>query len=907
MIRRRLYNPAQLTPDELKSSFVARRETLEDMLRLLGEQVSGRPCQHLLLIGPRGMGKTTLGLRFLHAVDEVPDLAAAWQPVAFHEESYEISDLGDFWLAALHHLTRATKEARWAAKAEDLARDESDAERLAAYALAALLDFRQESGKRLILFVENLDLVFGQLRDERDVHALRASLIEHPDILLIGSANAVFDAIRNHSKPFYEFFRLFFLRGLGSEDCLRLLKALGEHEGRKEFPHMLNRERGRLETIRRLTGGNPRLLVLACRMLIESPLGSAFEDLDRLIDEQTPYFKARIEELPVQARKVFHCLAERWTPMLARELSVAAKLSSSHASAQLRQLVEKGYAKEARITGEKRVRYEVGDRFYNIYYLLRFSRRGRHRLERLVAFLHDLFGSTGLRSMYPATLQALRTRTFTAGDMSDCLSVLAGYVAGDREFAGREDWRRQATDLAKDAIGFNAPVLGEIEQAFVGQRSLQFSGFVATTKRAIESWKAGRFAEVETMSRKLLVGMPENVIAQVMLGNALIQQRRFRDAQPVFRQITEYASPHDPPEWRGMAVAGLSGEALIALELERPEAAIAAIERGSAYVKPEDPPLLRELATNLFRLHGHGLARIGQSENAIALWRRLTEYAVPDDPGTLRLQVCMALSAQGDALNELGRHDEAFSTLENIPRYIHVDDPEELRFAAFRALADEGFILAKLERHEDAIVAWRHSSAYVLTGDPIELRKLAALVLSGAGRVLSLLEKYDESESVCRKATDIEPTYVEGWWILAVAILEQNQDDDERLSEAEDCARRAVELGPYDADALHTLSDVLARRGSCEEALDVLECALRTDGARDNGARFGVATLLINLVAAGHGARVKRLIENTGLVERMEPLWHALNADLGEVIKPLPAEIMDTVTDVKRKFVEERH
>ena len=53
--------------------------------------------------------------------------------------------------------------------------------------------------------------------------------------------------------------------------------------------------------------------------------------------------------------------------------------------------------------------------------------------------------------------------------------------------------------------------------------------------------------------------------------------------------------------------------------------------------------------------------------------------------------------------------------------------------------------------------------------------------------------------------------------------------------------------------------------------------------------------------------RLKQLIEDAGLIQRMEPLWHAVNADLGEEIEPLPAEIMDTVTDVKRKFVEERH
>ena len=70
------------------------------MLRLIGEQPPGRPCQHVMLIGPRGMGKTTLGLRFLHAIGDTPDLAARWQPIAFYEESYEIGDLADFWLAA---------------------------------------------------------------------------------------------------------------------------------------------------------------------------------------------------------------------------------------------------------------------------------------------------------------------------------------------------------------------------------------------------------------------------------------------------------------------------------------------------------------------------------------------------------------------------------------------------------------------------------------------------------------------------------------------------------------------------------------------------------------------------------------------------------------------------------------
>ena len=452
MIRRRLYNPAQLTPDELKASFVAREDTLAEMLRLIGEQPPGRPCQHVMLIGPRGMGKTTLGLRFLHAIGDTPDLAARWQPVAFYEESYEIGDLADFWLAALRHLTRATNDPRWADRADALARDEGDTERLAAYALSALTDCCRENGKRLILFVENLDTIFRQLRDEREIHALRATLIERPEILLLGSANAVFQAIRGHREPFYEFFRLFILEGLGREDAHRILAALAGCEGRPEIPEAMKRERGRLETIRRLTGGNPRLLVLACRMLIESPLGSAFEDLEQLIDEQTPYFKARIEELPIQARKVFHCLAEGWKPMLAKEVAGTATLSSSHASAQLRQLVEKGHAREIHLPRAKRARYEVSDRFYNIYYLLRFSRAERDRLERLVTFL----GLLNMHGRYGEAEAACRKATDIEPMHHESWRVLAEAILcqdDDARLPEAEDCARRAVELAPENPG----------------------------------------------------------------------------------------------------------------------------------------------------------------------------------------------------------------------------------------------------------------------------------------------------------------------------------------------------------------------------------------------------------------------------------------------------------------------
>ena len=448
-MRQRLYNPAQLSSSELKASFIARQETLEELHRIIREEKPGRPCQHFLLIGPRGMGKTTLGLRFLLSIEEVSEFAASWQPVAFDEESYGIGDLADFWLTALDHLSRTTDEPRWAERADAIREDENDPERQAVYARAALRDFYQESGKRLILFVENLDVIFGQLGEEREVHTLRASLIERSDILLVGSANTVFDAIRGHGQPFYEFFQLFILEGLGPEDTRRMLESYADGNGTSDLPETLRRERGRLETVRRLTGGNPRLLVLACRMLIESPFGSPLEDLERLIDEQTPYFKARIEELPLQGRRVFHCLAAGWSPMLAKEVAGAAKLSSSHASAQLRQLVDKGYARELKLPRSKRIRYEVSDRFYNIYYLLRFSQTGRQRLERLVHFLHELFGR------FAESEVACRKATELEPTNASAWAVTSEAILGsddEARFAESEACGHRAVELEPDSV-----------------------------------------------------------------------------------------------------------------------------------------------------------------------------------------------------------------------------------------------------------------------------------------------------------------------------------------------------------------------------------------------------------------------------------------------------------------------
>lgn len=432
----RIYNPALLSKDELKDTFIARKETLDELIDHIAKHRPGEPCRHLIIVGSRGMGKTTLGLRVLYEIEDNPALSDTWQPVPFSEESYGITDAADLWLTALNHLSHAVDDDTWAEYSRKISESESDALRLEAYALDALNEYCEEANKRVILFIENVDHMFEQFKSKREVHAIRAAIMTNPKLLIVGTANSVFAGIQKYSEPFYGFFQLFHLEGLGRHEAQKLIGTILTQSNRKECDVDLSLTRGRMEAIRRLTGGNPRSVLMAAQILAEAPLNRA-NVLERLIDEQTPYFKARIEELPVQARKVFNQLADGWRPMLAREVAARTRLGTSQTSAQMRILIDRGYVREVRLVGETRIRYELCDRFFNIYHLYRLSRSKRERLERFVEFIYELFGGTTIRHLY-LNLQRIHKNDQSASkDVNEILSVLGHYITHDNGLADR--------------------------------------------------------------------------------------------------------------------------------------------------------------------------------------------------------------------------------------------------------------------------------------------------------------------------------------------------------------------------------------------------------------------------------------------------------------------------------------
>src|ERR1035438_947966 len=89
-----IYNPQSLTKGEALAQFHARQATFRSLTNLLRDE---RPS-HVLIIGTRGMGKTTLLQRLRYGVEDDPELNSRYLVLAFPEEQYNVNRLHHFLL-----------------------------------------------------------------------------------------------------------------------------------------------------------------------------------------------------------------------------------------------------------------------------------------------------------------------------------------------------------------------------------------------------------------------------------------------------------------------------------------------------------------------------------------------------------------------------------------------------------------------------------------------------------------------------------------------------------------------------------------------------------------------------------------------------------------------------------------
>ena len=386
----RKYNPGFLTDDELVASFCVRTGEFESIIDMLRE-CTGSANPHQIAIGPRGSGKTSLLLRVAVEVSRDAELRSGFFPIVFAEESYEVTSAGEFWLECLSRLaTQMTRgeDAPDLHRTYEHLRTIQDDQILAELCLGALLDFSDRKGKRLVLMVENLNMMFRDIADSKAGWRLRKILQTEPRIILLASATSRFDEIDNPAHALYDLFRVLLLNPLDTNECAVLWEAVS---GKYPPP----------ETIRSLeilTGGSPRLISIVARFGAGRSFPELMAELLDLVDDHTEYFKSHIESLPAQERRVYLVLANLWKPATTKEVAVRARLETSKCSAQLSRLIERGVVQFMGGTA-RRKQYYLTERLYNIYYLLRRSRGQDSLIQALIQFMESYYSGTELKDI----------------------------------------------------------------------------------------------------------------------------------------------------------------------------------------------------------------------------------------------------------------------------------------------------------------------------------------------------------------------------------------------------------------------------------------------------------------------------------------------------------------------------
>ncbi len=391
-----LYNPALWSRAEVRAYFIARQALLDRLLDDFRREKQGTRPQHRLILGQRGMGKSTLLRRLAIGVEDDPELAGQWLPLIFPEEQYNVATLADFWLNCLDALAdvleaRGDAAAVQAIDAEVERLDRKDGEG----ALQALLRAAGKLKRRLLLLVDNIDLILERLKDKDWV--LREALQGHPELLLVGASSRGLEATYDYGAAFYDFFRIDELRGLSENEMRDTIVALARRRGAADVVRRIEADPGRLRVLHTLTGGNPRTAVLLYGVLLKGVEGDVRSDLEGLLDEVTPLYKARFDELPAQAQQLLDKVALHWDPISARQAADALGWSVNLASAQLDRLVQAGVLEKVKAGRGRRMAFQVAERFFNIWYLMRASRRVRRKLMWLVEFLRACFSLEELR------------------------------------------------------------------------------------------------------------------------------------------------------------------------------------------------------------------------------------------------------------------------------------------------------------------------------------------------------------------------------------------------------------------------------------------------------------------------------------------------------------------------------
>jgi len=877
------YDPWETTPEERKARFVGREALLQQLLSAIAEQQEHKTIQHYLLLGPRGIGKTTLLLTLRERIREDPALSARWFCVQLREEEYFIRTLRDL----LELTLRALAEDEGLPEAAELARrvhQEPKEERSLAAAVDGLRSLASSHGKRILLLMDNFDRVFpatatgrGKKRPpENEFRSFRKLLSTESFLMVVGASVRLFQEIAAYDRAFFNFFSPMEIPDLSEDEICQLLRRCAEAEGNTTFLAQFDALRNKVRAITFMTGGNPRLVLMLYDVLRHRELTPVVQALRETVGGLTPLLKHVLDDMPRQQSKTLDALVRLRGAASPNQIAEMARLRLNVVTVQLGRLKESRFVVAEGDGKGKPATYRISDPMFQTWYQMRYLRPAGRRVELFVEFIRAWFSVEERR-------QFLNERWRALGN------------------GGKRTWAFQEAGLA---IQYYAAAL-EDEQ----EKRRHFER-LADVFSEVGRERDAAMLLAECNDSEALTGRFYESFAYRRLGDRTLQKGDAAKAIAAYRRALD-KDPGDRGAALGLGVCLLAGSgaveavAVLGRIVEAPrasaaEVAMARVHRSFAKEKIGDklgaladlnaaielPDIPNKLTALLLVTRGIMRGALGDKDGAIA---DLMTVEVPDLEPSLAVAV---LLSRGDAKQSTGDKEGAivdYTAALELPRVL----PEEVAIARLRrgttklargdsqgAIADLTALVdlpgAPVEQIPKGLVS--RGGALAKLGDfdralrdfqlaleiPAIGREWRALALQGCGVTLFRLGKMAEAAAALEQAVELQggtdAVYVT-FAGLITAHLANNQPQEaarwvSRLHEFEPAER------PVDKRLEARINAIMAggSKHGLETANLLLDAALR-GGSEDIRARLEFLAPAIQYAKTGDEQTLARLPE----------------------------------------------
>ena len=718
--RIRKFNPGTfLSEEEVIEQFVVRKRELGIVLEVLCGNIDSPSCQHVLVVAPRGRGKTMLLARIAAELNTDEELSGCLLPVRFMEESHEVLNIADFWLETLFHLARESAK-HDPVLAQELRETHADLidrwreRELADRVLATVLDAADRLGKKLVLMVENLQSIYENVDDDFGWQ-LRGTLQTEPQIMLLATATSRFKGLDDAEQPFFEQFRILDLEPLNTEECRRLWQVVTGDEVSEDG----------IRPLEILTGGSPRLLVIVAEFAQHRSLSQLMEELVTLIDDHTEYFRSHLEVLASVERRVYLAVIDLWQPSNAGEIATRARKDIRTVSTLLRRLVNRG-AVIVEGTGRKRM-YVASERLYSIYYKLRRERDEAAVVANLIYFMAVFYSKAELAEMSDRLIaEAAESKVIREGFER----AIAEQPQVGRVFSIVRPSIDQTSDLATPIE--NESVERLFEEITTALKEEAYEKVIEIVDQAFTTRSTNR-------SR-----VSEPLILRGLLSKALAHERlsEFTSANATYDEVIARFGDSDAPDLQVGVACAFSQKGNAQVELGEFVLALACYDEVIIRLGDSDAPNLQVVVAWALCKKGDVQVQQGELAAGVTTYDEVIARFGDSDTFALQERVAWTLYAKGDVQVQLGEFTSAVACYDEVIARFGDSDAPALQVPAAGALSGKGNMQVQLGELEVAVACYDEVVARFGDSDAVDLQERVAWVLCKKGDVQSRLGEF---------------------------------------------------------------------------------------------------------------------------------------------------------------------